>query len=124
MPCELPGLLPLLAGPGSAPDDREGTPMHLDSRNGIAAVPDVPTATGANPTRQVTQGGTHPSALGGLPSLCEDFASRLELAAVVDVDQEVRDALATLGEWMRTGEFGTREVAHWLVGSFRFRDAR
>jgi hypothetical protein len=73
---------------------------------------------------QAAQPNTHPFGLGGLPSLCEDFASRLELAAVVDMTPEVRAALATLGEWMRTGEFRTLEVAHWLVGSFCFRDAR
>jgi hypothetical protein len=50
----------------------------------------------------------------GLPSACEALAGRLELAAIVDVDREVRDALATLAEWMRTGDYGTVEIARWL----------
>jgi hypothetical protein len=55
----------------------------------------------------------------GVPSLVEDLADRLEFASVVDVDTQVRDALVTLGEWLRTGEYGTTEIARWLVGNFR-----
>jgi hypothetical protein len=70
--------------------------MHLDSRNG--------TLTPSNEPH---------------PSLCEALAGRLEFASIVDVDPGVRDALATLGEWMRTGECGSEAVAAWLVGSVR-----
>jgi hypothetical protein len=51
----------------------------------------------------------------GVPSLCEALAARLELAAIVDVDYQVRDALVLLGEWLRTGDYGTVEIARWLV---------
>jgi hypothetical protein len=44
------------------------------------------------------------------------LADRLDLAAVVDVDSGVRDALATLGEWMRTGHFDRLAIAQWLLG--------
>ena len=32
---------------------------------------------------------------------------------------EVREALATPGEWLRGGEFGSEAVAAWLVGVHR-----
>jgi hypothetical protein len=53
---------------------------------------------------------------GCLPTLCQTLADRLDLAAVVDVDPGVRDALATLGEWMRTGHFDRLAIAQWLLG--------
>jgi hypothetical protein len=69
-----------------------------------------------------TQAGTLPGSDqqgSGLPSLCQALADRLEFAAVVDVDNEVRDALATLAEWMRSGNFDRLTVASWLVGVHR-----
>jgi hypothetical protein len=55
----------------------------------------------------------------GIPSACEALAARLEFASVVDVTPEVRAALAQLGEWLQTGDYGTREIAAWLVGARR-----
>jgi hypothetical protein len=43
------------------------------------------------------------------------LAARLEVASVVDVDTEVRAALATLAEWMRTGNFERVAIAQWLA---------
>ena len=38
---------------------------------------------------------------------------------MVDVDTEVRDALAVLAEWMRSGHFDRLNIARWLVGVHR-----
>jgi hypothetical protein len=58
--------------------------------------------------------GSAPARGTGILSVCQALAARLDLAAVVDVDPGVRNALATLGEWMRTGDYGTVEIAAWL----------
>jgi hypothetical protein len=86
--------------------------MHLDSsRNGTLTLTPVskPHPSHASTLLCVPRQGA------GVPSLVEALAARLEFASVVDVDTEVRAALATLAEWMRTGNFERVAIAQWLA---------